>query len=82
LKGESTEQRLQKAVAQFLNTEVQLQITIAKSDDTTPAQLQAKAQAQRQLQAEIELAEDPVVQAMEEQLGARLIPESIRAIDS
>ncbi|MCG8429070.1 MAG: DNA polymerase III subunit gamma/tau [Chromatiales bacterium] len=78
----STEQRLQKALSEFLQTKVKLEISVAKTDASTPAQLQAQAKAQRQLQAEIDIAEDPVVQAMEEQLGARLIPESIRANDS
>ena len=77
----SAEQRLQRAVSEFTGREVKLQISITASDASTPAQLQAKAQAQRQLKAEMELAEDPLVQAMEEQLGARLIPESIRPND-
>ncbi len=77
----SSEQRLQKALEQLVGHPVKLKMTVGKPEGTTPAQLQAKARADRQREAESAMAEDPFVMAMEEQFGARLIPDSIRPSD-
>ncbi|OOZ35703.1 DNA polymerase III subunit gamma/tau [Solemya velesiana gill symbiont] len=81
MKVGTSEQRLIKALSDYLNTPVKLSIDVAASETATPAQLQAKAKADRQRDAETVMTEDPLVQAMEEQLGARLIPESIRPVE-
>ncbi|MES9844474.1 MAG: DNA polymerase III subunit gamma/tau [Candidatus Sedimenticola sp. 6PFRAG5] len=81
LKVGTSEQRLIKALSDFLNTPVKLSIDVAMPDSATPAQLQAKAKADRQRDAEAVMADDPLVRAMEEQLGGKLIPESIRPVD-
>ncbi len=47
----------------------------------TPARSQAIAAADKQRQAEKIMAEDPLVSALEERMGARLIAESIRPVD-
>ncbi|MET0048485.1 MAG: DNA polymerase III subunit gamma/tau [Sedimenticola sp.] len=78
----TTEQRLIKALSEYLGTPVKLTIEVSKPDSATPAQLQAKAKADRQREAEAAMAGDPLVQAMEEQLGAKLITESVRPVEN
>ncbi|MET0081977.1 MAG: DNA polymerase III subunit gamma/tau [Sedimenticola sp.] len=78
----TTEQRLIKALSEYLGTPVKLTIEVNKPDSATPAQLQAKAKADRQREAEAAMAGDPLVQAMEEQLGAKLITESVRPVEN
>jgi len=78
----SSEQRLQKALSEYLGAPVKLEISIGqKPAAATPAQLQAQARADRQREAEEAMANDPLVQAMEEQFGAKVIADSIRPID-
>ncbi|TAM94020.1 MAG: DNA polymerase III subunit gamma/tau [Rhodanobacteraceae bacterium] len=47
----------------------------------TPATRAAKAHSDKQTAAERALADDPIVQDMQRELGARIIPESIRPAD-
>lgn len=56
----------------------QQQVESAAVVVATPADQKAAAMAERQRAAEASIANDPNVQALEEQLGARLIPNSIQ----
>lgn len=77
----STEQRLQKALVVYMGQELQLKIEPGSAEVATPAKHQAEARADRQREAEITMAADPLVCAMEDQMGAQLIPGSVRPVD-
>ena len=78
----STQQRLQQALEQYIGREVKLKIVPATVEAATPARLQAEAAADRQREAEIAFAGDPMVQALEEKLGAGVVAGSIRPLES
>ncbi|MEE9358733.1 DNA polymerase III subunit gamma/tau [Candidatus Vondammii sp. HM_W22] len=77
----STEQRLQKALVVYMGQELQLKIEPGSAEVATPAKHQAEARADRQREAEITMAADPLVCAMADQMGAQLIPGSVRPVD-
>ncbi|MEJ1462411.1 MAG: DNA polymerase III subunit gamma/tau [Candidatus Sedimenticola sp. (ex Thyasira tokunagai)] len=77
----SSEQRLCKALELCMGQKIQLKIVLGSADAVTPAKSQAIAAADRQKDAENSMAEDPLVLAMKERMGARLIPGSIRPVD-
>jgi DNA polymerase III subunit gamma/tau len=81
MRVESSEHRLLLALQEFLGTDLKLKIQVEQPQSETPAQQQARARAERQNQAEQAMAQDPIVQAAEEQFGARLITESVKPID-
>ena len=78
---ESTEQRLCRALEAYTGKHLKLSMRVEEDVRPTPAQLQAQARNKRQHEAEKSLATDPLVQAMEQQFDARLMPESIQPID-
>ncbi len=78
---ESTEQRLCRALEAYTGKHLKLSIRVEDDVNPTPAQLQAQARDKRQHEAEKSLATDPLVQAMEQQFDARLMPDSIQPID-
>ena len=78
---ESTEQRLHKALEAYIGREIKLKIAPESVQIATPAKLQAQATADRQKEAEVAVQEDPMVLALEAQLGASIIPGSVRPID-
>ena len=61
-----------------------MQLTLARAEvsDQTPAQRQTEASHQRQLDAEAAIEEDPLVQSLKQQLGAEIIPGSVRPRDN
>ncbi len=78
---ERTKERLQQALATYCGSALRLEILIAAPQEETPAQREARARAQRQREAESTLATDPLVQALESQFAARVVPDSIRPLD-
>lgn len=70
-------ERLQKALAEHLGQDVKLRIEVSEPASETPAQQQARRNEQRQQEAEQHLTDDPLVRALGEKLGGRLVPESI-----
>jgi len=80
LRVASTEERLQGALTRVLGSETQVRIRIAPPKHETLAQRQARRQARHRAQAETLLAEDPVVEALRNELGAQWIPDSIEPI--
>ncbi len=78
LKVGSSEQRLRKALEEYLECEVRLQIQVEQPASETPSQRQARGRADQERKAEANVAADPVVRAMEERLGATVIPGSVK----
>ncbi|TVO70074.1 DNA polymerase III subunit gamma/tau [Sedimenticola selenatireducens] len=77
----STEQRLLQALETYIGRELKLKIVPDSVQVATPAKLQAQATADRQKAAEDAIQEDPMVLALKAQLGASIIPGSVRPID-
>jgi DNA polymerase-3 subunit gamma/tau len=78
----SSQQRLRLALQDLLDADVKLVIEAEAAQVDTPAMRQARAREERQREAESEMAADPLVKTMEERFGARLIPESVKPVDS
>jgi hypothetical protein len=68
---------LQKALADRLGQPVRVRIEVSEPSTETPAQQQARRDEQRRKAAAEQLAEDPLVRALGDKLGGRLVPESI-----
>jgi len=81
LRVESSEQRLKRALEDYLGCGIKLCIKVEQPVAETPAQRHAKAQAARQREAERTMAEDPLVRAVEEQFGAQLVADSVKPLD-
>ena len=79
--GSLAERRLQEAVSATLGTPVTLKLIAATAESETPAQREARERCERQAETEAEIAEDPLVLAMQDQFDAEIIPDSIRRID-
>lgn len=77
----STEQRLKKALEKYIGREIKLKVVPDSVQVATPAKLQAQASADRQKAAEEAIREDPMVLALQAQLGASIIAGSVRPID-
>ena len=77
----SSEERLRGALQERLHREFRLVIVVEAPDTETPARRQARRRDEQQRQAEQALADDPLVQAMEAGLDARLMQDSVKPFD-
>ena len=75
------EQRLQEAIAARLGCDVALQLDAQAGSDETLAQREAREQQVRQQATEADIANDPMVLAMQDAFDAEVVPDSIRRID-
>lgn len=78
LRVAASEQRLRAALAEVLGGELRLEIQVAHPEGETPSQRRTREARERQRAAEEALATDPITRALSDQLGARLIPGSVR----
>ncbi len=78
---DSSEQRLRRALEGHLGCAIKLDIRVEQPTAETPAERQARARSERQKEAEGTIAQDPLVQAMEEQFSATVVPGSVKPID-
>ena len=72
--------RLQTLLQEQVGTPVRLNFVAAEASQDTPAARREQASRKRQGEAEQAIADDPLVQQMETELGARVVPQSIRAL--
>ncbi len=72
--------RLQALLEEQVGSPVRLKFVAAESAQDTPAARREQATQQRQSEAEQAIADDPLVQKMQAELGARVVPQSIRAL--
>ena len=77
----SSEDRLRGALQERLHAQMRLVIAVQASETETPARRHARERDNRQRRAEQLLAEDPLVQAMEAGLDARLLPDSVKPVN-
>jgi DNA polymerase III subunit gamma/tau len=76
-----TEETLAGALGRVLGGEIQLQIELAEEATQTPAREIAQAADERLQAARVELESDATVRALQERLGATLIPDSIKPLN-
>jgi len=77
----SAEGRLHKALQSLLGVALKLEIDVRQlSGAATPAQIDSQSRQQRQQQAEQQIANDPLVQALGDALGAEVVPGSVQII--
>ena len=74
-------QRLQEAIEAQLGQAVALALEVAGGETETPAQRRAREQQARQQATEADIANDPLVLAMQDTFDAEIVPDSIRRID-
>lgn len=76
-------QRLEEALGTRLGGRVRLEIRVGGAPPAeTPAEREARALEARQRDAERAIEDDPLVQALKERLGARVVKGSVHPLDS
>jgi DNA polymerase-3 subunit gamma/tau len=75
-----SEQRLLQALRKHLNASLLLEIEIGEPGGDTPAQQQALADEQKIVDARAQMAQDPLVKAAQQQLGATLLEETVKPV--
>jgi DNA polymerase-3 subunit gamma/tau len=80
LRGRSSETGLEKALQSYFNRPVALTINMQAPAVETPATLIQREREDRQRSAETDIEQDETVRALKQQLGARIIPGSIKPI--
>ncbi len=79
----NAQQRLEAALSAHFGTRVRVEMRVqARAPAETPAERQARALAARQREAEAAIEADPLVQALKERLGARIVEGSVHPLDS
>ncbi|MCB1802897.1 MAG: DNA polymerase III subunit gamma/tau [Gammaproteobacteria bacterium] len=81
LLGSLAERRLQESLSTVLGCAVTLNLAVAEGRDETPAQRQKRESDERQRATEADIADDPLVQAVQEKFDATIVPDSIRRIE-
>lgn len=81
LRNPRLEQRLQEALAAYLNRTVKLVFTVAAPEGQTPAVLKERETKDRLRAAQDEIAQDSNVKALQELFEARVVPESVQPVD-
>ena len=76
------QQRLQKALADYLDRDIRLEIQVgdAPAKVETPARAVVREQNERQQQAEQSIEQDSFVQAMKETFNAEIVPGSVKPV--
>jgi DNA polymerase-3 subunit gamma/tau len=81
LRVDAAEQRLRESLSKSLGGGVEVEVRISRPEGETPSQRRRREQAERLAAAEAAMASDPVVEAMQQELGARVVPGSIAPND-
>ncbi|MEE9304408.1 MAG: DNA polymerase III subunit gamma/tau [Thiotrichaceae bacterium] len=78
LRSNSTEADLQLALAQMFDSTVKLKITAAEISTETPDKRQTRLSNERQQEAVQKIMDDPFIKEMQVELGAEIVPGSIK----
>lgn len=81
LLGSLAERRLQESLSEALGCALNLQLEAASGGGETPAQRQQRERDALQRATEADIADDPLVQAVQETFDAAIVPDSIRRIE-
>jgi DNA polymerase-3 subunit gamma/tau len=80
LRVTSTEERMKRAIEEALGVAVRLHLEVERPERETPAQRRVREMAERQQAAEATLMGDPLVRALQDQLGAQWLPGSVKPV--
>lgn len=75
------QKRINDSLNQALGRTVQLHIEIQTPATETPALAMARRRARQQADAVLSIEQDPVIQTLTTEFGARILPDSIRPLD-
>jgi DNA polymerase III subunit gamma/tau len=78
--GGIPEEKLKLAIQKFSGKPIKVSLTVAQNALETPAVERSKALEDRQKAAITAINEDPAVQALKEQFGARIMPGTIEPL--
>ncbi len=76
-----TQQKLERALQDYFGRPLKLRITKKKTDNDTPAIKQQKVQDDRQQAAVDAINADKNIQILKDQMGARILPGSIKPVE-
>ncbi|MFK7956919.1 MAG: DNA polymerase III subunit gamma/tau [Lysobacterales bacterium] len=76
------EARIREGLTRYFGKDMQLKIALGELQDHTPADRHTEATEQRQRDAEAAIDDDPLVQSLKQQMGAEVIPGSVRPNNS
>jgi DNA polymerase-3 subunit gamma/tau len=85
LRNAKAEQRIQSALSEYFDTEINLQIEAADQQTLqaeTPAQNDVRVRDERQQQAEQSIENDSFVQMMKKNMNAEIIPGSVKPVET
>jgi len=75
------QQYLADLLSEYFGQVIEVTITLGEVPHETPSQIVIRQRKERQVQAEHAIANDPVVQHLQEMVGGHIVPESIKPID-
>lgn len=81
MRVESAEERFTNALRTHLGAGLRVELRVARPAAETPAQREVRQRAERQQHAEQAMAQDPVVQVLQDTFDATLVPDSVRPVD-
>ncbi len=81
LRSDLTEQNLSEALSDYYGVKIRLEIESQEAESETPAQREQRLTEARQQQAQAQIDNDPNVIALQEQMGARVRPDSVRPLN-
>jgi DNA polymerase-3 subunit gamma/tau len=75
------QQYLADLLTDYFGHPIEVTITLGDVPYETPSQIVIRQRQERQVQAEVAIANDPVVQQLQEMFDGKIVPESIKPID-
>lgn len=76
------EARIREGLSRYFGKNMQLKFVLGELQDQTPAHRRSEATEQRQRDAEAAVDADPLIQSLKQQMGAEIIPGSVRPRDA
>lgn len=73
--------KLQEALSDAFAEKIKLNIVVGKAQTESPAQTTQRNKQEKQQAAEQDIEQDPMVQALKENFGAQVVPNSVRSTD-
>jgi DNA polymerase-3 subunit gamma/tau len=75
------QQYLAELLSEYFGHAIEVTITLGDVPHETPSKIVIRQRKERQIQAEDAIANDPVVQQLQEMVGGHVVPDSINPID-
>ena len=73
--------KLQEALSNYLGEKIKLEVSLGEATAESPAQTAARNVAEKQQAAEQSIEQDPMVQALKDNFGAEVVPNSVRPVE-